>query len=893
MTAEQKRIDSIGPLEQGLSEGGPWYAWGPFVSERAWGTVPEDYSDNGNAWDFFPHDHARSRAYRWHEDGMGAICTTHQDVLLGLSLWNGRDPILKERMFGLTGPQGNHGEDVKEYWWYEDATPSHSWLQWRYQYPQSEYPYERLIDENARRGKLEREFELVDTGIFDEDRYWTVQVTYAKAAPTDIVMRISVTNNGSDTETLHVLPTMWLRNNWSWGSKDPKPTMQLVQGRSGPAFEAVHERAGTYRLVPGANPSGAAPVPLFCENETNTQRLFDFANATPYPKDGINDHVLHGTATVNPDNKGTKAAWWYQVEVAPGKTAEVVLRLHEHDAAVPRTPDAEWEGEWAQRILTERKAEADEFYTSITPLDTSEVRADIMRHAYAGMIWGKQFYRYDVNRWLNGDPGEPAPPAQRLGGRNANWRNVDAADIISMPDPWEYPWFAAWDLAFHAVTFARIDPAFAKYQMLMLTREWFMHANGALPAYEWSFDDVNPPVHAWASLSIFVIDGRRDVDFLKRIFHKLLINFTWWVNREDHDGNNAFAGGFLGLDNIGPIDRSHLPQGYRLEQSDGTAWMAFYCLAMLRIATTLANHDPAYDDLATKFFEHFAAIDDGIAKNGLYDSTDGFFYDQLVQPDGGRTVIRSKSVVGAIPVLAATSIGDGPLATRNRLVKRFADFMKRRSEDGGSGVGFLYPSPQNSEEGLLAVASPDQLRRVLATLLDENALLSQHGIRALSREHREHPVVVYMAGQEFSVDYEPGESTTGMYGGNSNWRGPVWWPINFLIYEALMRYDTQLGDEFTVEFPTGSGVHLRLREVAAELRDRLLSLWEPGADGRRPVDTDQPIFTKPGWGIPLFYEYFDGDTGRGLGASHQTGWTGLAAELIARPSHEGPFRRAV
>lgn len=890
MNAEQQRIASIGPLEEGLLEGGPWYAWGPFVSERAWGTVPEDYSGDGNAWEFFPHDHARSRAYRWHEDGMGAICTVHQDLLLGLSLWNGRDPILKERMFGLTGPQGNHGEDVKEYWWYEDATPSHSWLQWRYHYPQAAFPYERLIEENARRGKQDREFELADTGIFDEDRYWTVQVTYAKAAPTDIVTRVRVTNNGPETETLHVLPTLWFRNTWSWSKGATKPSIRLTKGAGGDVLQSDAERTGTYRLVPGENSHGSAPTPLFCDNETNNERLFNSPNSSPYPKDGINDHVVAGAATVNPDNVGTKAAWWYQLEVPAGETAEIELRLHEHSDNAPRIPDADWQGEWSQRILAERKAEADQYYSALTPAGTSPMRADLMRRAYAGMIWGKQFYRYDVDRWLKGDPAEPTPPDSRWHGRNANWRHLDAADIISMPDPWEYPWFAAWDLAFHAVTFARIDPAFAKYQMLMLTREWFMHANGALPAYEWNFDDVNPPVHAWASLSIFIIDGARDFHFLKRIFHKLLLNFTWWVNRLDHDGNNAFAGGFLGLDNIGPIDRSHLPAGYELEQSDGTAWMAFYCLAMLRIAIRLSEHDSSYEDVATKFFEHFAAIDDSINSNGIYDTTDGFFYDQLLRPDGSHEVIRSRSVVGAIPVLAGTTIGDGAHNTKMHLAKQFGEFMRRRNELGETGVGFVYPSPQNSDRAMLAVASPDQLRRVLSILLNESQLLSPHGIRSLSKEHRDHPAVVQVDGQEFSVDYEPGESTTSMYGGNSNWRGPVWWPINFLIYEAFMRYDAELGDEFVIEFPTGSGVHMTLGDVAAQLRERLLSLWEPDASGQRPVDTDQPIFAKPGWELPLFYEYFDGDTGRGLGASHQTGWTGIVAELIARPQQQGPFR---
>ena len=884
MNAEQQRMATVGHPEHGLEYAGPWYTWGPYLSERAWGTVREDYSADGNAWDFFPHDHARSRAYRWNEDGLAGLSTLHQDVCLSLALWNGRDPILKERPFGLTGPQGNHGEDVKEYWWYLDATPSHSYLRWRYHYPQARYPYEQLVEGSAARTRHDPELELLDTGVFDDDRYWVVEVSYAKQTPTDLAMLVSITNAGPDADTLHVLPTMWFRNTWDWGVQHPKPSLRLDNGD----LLAEHERAGVYRLAASAGPDGTAPQPLFCDNETNTARLFGVPSSTRYPKDGINDHVLSGAPTVNPGQTGTKAAWWYQATVEPGQTVQLRLRLYSPTAGAE--PDAGWAGAPFDATVAARSAEAEEFYAGLTPSGTSPAEALVLRQAFAGMIWGKQFYRYDVPRWLDGDPGEPPPPAGHRTGRNSHWRHVDAADILSMPDAWEYPWFAAWDLAFHTVVLAHVDPAFAKYQLLLLCREWFMHPNGALPSYEWSFDDVNPPVHAWAALKVFDIDGRRDFEFLERVFQKLLLNFTWWVNRVDPDGNNVFEGGFLGLDNIGPVDRSHLPPGCRLDQTDGTAWMAFYSLSMLHIALLLAEHDEAYEDIATKFFEHFAMITDGMAANGLWDPADGFFYDQLMLPDGTRVPLRVKSLVGVIPVLGALAIGQATTIPAHRLRKRFADFVARRGlgEADLDRCGFVTHIP-SQERIMLSVVDPPRLRRVLAEVLDEQGMLSPHGIRSLSRHHLAEPFRVDVGGLDFAIGYEPAESTTGMYGGNSNWRGPVWMPVNYLVIEALDRYGHYLGDTFTVEFPTGSGRQLTLSEVTAELRERLISIFLPGPDGRRPLFGGVERFqTDPRWNdAVLFPEYFNGDDGAGLGATHQTGWTGLVADLILR-QHRTP-----
>jgi hypothetical protein len=877
--AERKRMDTVGHPEASLEEAGPWWAWGPYLSERGWGTVREDYSADGNAWAYFPHDHARSRAYRWNEDGLAGICTLRQDICLALAFWNGRDPILKERIFGLTGPEGNHGEDAKEYWWYVDATPSHSYLRWRYHYPQAAFPYDDLLAENSRRSRDEPEYELLDTGVFDDDRYWSIEATYAKTDPTDISLRIAVTNEGPERETLHVLPTMWFRDTWSWGVRHAKPEIRLEGD-----IVAQHQRAGVYRLAASPGPDGRQPRPLFCENQTNMPRVYGQPETTPFPKDGINDHVVGDAPTVNPGQTGTKAAWWYRLEVDPGETVE--LRLRMWSPTDGDEPIVEWAGERFDDLMAEREAEADAFYDSKVPPGTTAQEALIVRQAMAGLIWGKQFYRYDLQKWLYGDEGQPKPPESHQNGRNKGWRHFDAYDVLSMPDPWEYPWFAAWDLAFHTVALANIAPAFAKYQLVLLCREWFMHPNGALPAYEWSFDDVNPPVHAWAALEVFLIDGGKDLAFLERVFQKLLLNFTWWVNRVDPDGNNVFQGGFLGLDNIGAVDRSHLPPGVHLEQTDGTAWMAFYALTMLRISLVLAEHDDVYEDIATKFFEHFAMITEGAANTGLWDPSDGFFYDQLVYADGTRVPMRVKSIVGLIPVLGALDIASATTYPRSRLRKRFADFLARRGmgEADLDRVGFISQVP-GKDRLMLTVVDPERLRRVLVEMLDEDGMLSPYGVRSLSKRHKDAPFSIDVEGTSFTVGYEPAESHTAMYGGNSNWRGPIWFPVNHLVIEALERYHGYLGDTFRIECPTGSGREMNLGEVAQELRSRLISLFLPGADGSRPSADRHPLFrTDPRWSQNLlFYEYFDGDEGRGLGASHQTGWTSLVADLILRP----------
>jgi Mannosylglycerate hydrolase MGH1-like glycoside hydrolase domain len=871
-TAEHERLSSAGPPEGALSEAGPWALWGPYLSERAWGTVREDYSAGGDAWDSFPHDHARSRAYRWNEDGMAGISDILGRLCLGLALWNGRDAFLKERMFGLTWPQGNHGEDAKEYWWYLDALPSHAWLRWRYHYPQQAFPYEDLVETNGHRTRLDPEYELLDTGVFDHGT-WVVEATYAKVEPTDILLRITVRNAGPAADRIHVLPSMWFRNTWAVGS--PRPGISL----HGDGLVAGHPDLGAYRLQ--AAPGPTPPTALFCENETNAPRVFGGAATTPFPKDGINDHVVSGTNTVNPAMEGTKAAWWYRADVEPGATATFELRFRRASDADPLGPG--WPGEMTGTILREREVEADEFYATLTPADASPDEAAVMRRAFAGMIWSKQFYPYDVARWLDGDPGLPPPPPGHRSVRNAGWRHLEAADVLSMPDPWEYPWFAAWDLAFHTVALAHVDPAFAKYQLIALTREWFMHPNGALPAYEWNFDDVNPPVHAWAALNVYRIDGGRDREFLERIFHKLLINFTWWVNRVDAEGNNLFAGGFLGLDNIGPFDRSHLPVAGKLEQSDGTGWMAFYSLAMLRMAAELAGTNTTYDVMVTKFLEHFVEISRAINERGLWNEEDGFFYDQLSVPDGDPVVMRYRSIVGVVPALAGTVIParqtNDPIALR----KRFAAFAERRRDQAAEAQEIGHARPMATGDGLfLSVVGEDQLRRLLAELLDEESLLSPYGLRALSRRHLEHPFVVEVGGVTASVDYEPAESRTAMFGGNSNWRGPVWFPMNYLVIETLERHHAALGDGFTVECPVGSGVTMTLAQVADELRRRLISIFLPGADGRRPVHGWVERFTSdPDWkDLVFFNEYFHGDNGAGLGAAHQTGWTGLVADLI-------------
>jgi len=909
VSAERDRIAGFGHLEDGLRQGGAWYQWGPYVSERQWGTVREDYSPDGEAWDYLPHDHARSRAYRWGEDGLAGFCDIEQRLCLSLALWNGRDPILKERAFGLTGAQGNHGEDVKEYWWYLDAVPSHAWNRWRYHYPQAAFPYEDLIDQNARRSRLQPEYELLDTGVFDDGRYWAVEVHYAKADPDDLLMTVQITNAGPDPATLHVLPTAWFRNTWSWDAGSPKPTMAAaapvpggtvpggtvpggtVPGGtvpSGAAAVSIEHPFGTeLELLAGPGPDGTLPTALFCENETNAARLFGAAPATPYPKDGINDHVISGAATVCPARRGTKCAFWYQVTVAPGATAELRLRLRPADTGPGGTGPGDALGGAFDQVVKSRRAEADEFYAELTPPAASAGEATVMRQAFAGMLWSKQFYCYDVARWLDGDPTQPPPPPGRAAGRNGRWRGFDAFDIMSMPDKWEYPWFAAWDLGFHCVALAHVDPAFAKYQLILLCREWFQHPNGALPAYEWDFGDVNPPVQAWAALEVFAVDGGRDLDFLSRVFDKLLVNFTWWVNREDAFGNSLFEGGFLGLDNIGPLDRSHLPVGGTLEQSDATGWMGFYAMAMASIAVVLhrSGQRPGID-LVLKFLEHFAGIRDALEDQGLWDETDGLYYDRLLTPAGAAVPVKVRSMVGMIPLLAVGVVDESMLRVSLVVGKHFATLLDARglADPAKLAEAGLLRGPDGHRRLLLSVVDSGRLPRLLTRLFDESEFLSPHGLRALSAYHREHPYEIDVEGVRATIDYEPAESTTPMFGGNSNWRGPVWFPLNYLVVSMLERYHRFYGDDLTIEYPTGSGRQLTLDLVAADLWDRLISIFLPGPDGRRPCFGGVArLQDDPAWYDNLvFSEYFHGDNGAGLGASHQTGWTGLIADVIRR-----------
>jgi hypothetical protein len=858
MTAEHERLRQA---DEGTAA---WRAWGPYVSERAWGTVREDYSEHGTAWDHLPHDHARSRAYRWSEDGMAGVCDTRQTFCLALALWNGRDPILKERMFGLTGPEGNHGEDVKECWWYLDSTPTHSWMTWRYHYPQGPFPYDALVHHG--RGRDQPELELVDTGAFDGDRYWVVTVDYAKADPTDLCMRITVANRGPQDASLHVLPTLWFRNTWAWGL----PGHEAVPMISGDGSRLVAEHADLGRLVLTGDGS---PDAVLCDNESNAPRLWGVAGRSRFPKDGINDHVVSGAPTVNPDGTGTKGALWYRLDVPAGGQAVVRVRLRRDTAG-----DV---GAGFDTVCAERKAEADAYYAALTPAEATADEALVLRQALAGMLWGKQYFHYDVARWLDGDPAGPPPPAARRHGRNAGWRHLNNADVISMPDPWEYPWYAAWDLAFHCVPLAHVDATFAKEQLILMLREWYMHPGGQLPAYEWAFGDVNPPVHAWAALRVFECDGSRDVDFLARVFHKLLINFTWWVNRKDSEGDNVFEGGFLGLDNIGPIDRSAaLPVAGLLEQSDGTAWMAMYALNLLEMALVLAEHDPAYEDVATKFFEHFALIATAAYAQGLWDDADGFFYDVLSTADGRHVPMRVRSLVGLLPLCATTTLGTATLQRLPRFADRYRWFLAKvpaaRAVVGETHVR------DGAEGRLLAMVGPAQLRRILERMLDEEEFLGPHGLRSISRRHREQPFVLDLPELKASVGYEPAESRTGLFGGNSNWRGPVWFPVNHLLVGALRRFARFYGDDETVEHPRGSGRKLTLAEVADDIEARLVATFLRDADGRRPVFGHVERYqSDPLWRDQLwFHEYFHGDTGAGLGASHQTGWTGLVAEML-------------
>jgi hypothetical protein len=870
-------------LAEDASRAENWKRWGPYLAERQWGTVREDYSADGNVWEYFPHDHARSRAYRWGEDGLLGICDRQARLCFALALWNGRDPILKERLFGLTGPEGNHGEDVKESYFYLDSTPTHSYLKALYKYPQAEFPYDELVRVNRERSRTDPEYELADTGVFDQNRYFDITAEYAKATPEDIAIRITVANRGPEDATLHLLPTLWFRNTWSWGREGEGYTARPELRRAGPAqIAGEHPTLGRYELVGEVAGQDAGPTLLLTENETNLARLYGAAGPQPFVKDAFHRAVILGEAgAVNPDGVGTKAALHYVLRVAAG--AEVVVRLR------LRTPSSSKPfGAGFDRTLTQRIGEADEFYRERLPDAATEDERRVLRQGYAGLLWSKQFYHYVVEQWAAGDPAYPMPPEGRLEGRNAGWPHVFNRDVISIPDKWEYPWFAAWDLSFHMIPFAQIDPHFAKEQMLLLLREWYMHPNGQIPAYEFAFGDVNPPVHAWACWRVYKMTGpkgARDRLFLERAFHKLLLNFTWWVNRKDPDGRNLFAGGFLGLDNIGVFDRSQpLPTGGHLEQADGTAWMAFYCNTMLAMALELASEDPAYEDVASKFFEHFIAIADAIntlGGTGLWSEDDGFYYDQL-HVDRSHTPLRIRSLVGVIPLIAVEVLEEAKFSRLEGFKRRMTWFLENRP-DVARQIACMHPRQSGAGvQRLLAIPSRERLERVLRYLLDETEFLSPHGIRSVSRVHREHPYEIEVQGTIHRVDYDPGESSTGLFGGNSNWRGPVWFPLNYLILEALERFHHFYGDELRVECPMGSGRMLTLQQVAQELAARLSRIFLADADGRRPCHgADERFATDPHWkDLVLFHEYFHGDSGRGVGASHQTGWTALVLRCI-------------
>lgn len=900
-TAEDQRLQ-----EDNLRQKN-WKRWGPYLSERQWGTVREDYSVDGSSWEYLPHDHARSRAYRWGEDGLLGICDRQCRLCFALALWNGRDPILKERLFGLTGPEGNHGEDVKEVYFYLDSTPTHSYMKALYKYPQSEFPYDRLVKENGRRTKHDPEFELIDAGVFADGRYFDVFAEYAKAAPEDIHIRITVANRGPQSAQLHLLPTLWFRNTWSWGvtheSAEEKPRIELAVPSE---IRAHHTGLGNLRLTAGLDPAGNTPRFLFTDNETNFERLFGTRNLSLCVKDAFHDFVIGGKQkAINEQNLGTKAAAHYELAIPAGGQVIVRLRLfREQEISGPRVgsdrihavgPEqgpakaSRYELD-SERVFVDRIREAEEYYATRVPCELDDEHRRLARQGFAGLLWSKQFYHYIVEEWLKGDPKQPPPPPERDQGRNHDWAHLYSRDIISMPDKWEYPWFAAWDLAFHMIPFAKIDPDFAKQQLQLFLREWYMHPNGQIPAYEYAFGDVNPPVHAWACWRVYKMTGRRgarDRLFLARVFQKLLINFTWWVNRKDVEGKHLFSGGFLGLDNIGVFDRSKpLPTGGHLEQADGTAWMAFYCATMLAMALELAQEDPSYEDIASKFFEHFVAIADAmntLGGAGLWDDGDGFYYDQL-QVNGTTVPLRVRSMVGIIPLFAVEVLEDHDIEKLPGFRKRLQWFLDNR-QDLARHIAYCN---RHSADGmthghrLLAIPSRERLERVLHYLLDEREFLSPYGIRALSRIHKERPFVFAAGDMEHRVEYVPGESDSGMFGGNSNWRGPIWFPVNFLLIEALERYHHFYGNHLLVECPTGSGRRMNLGDVACEIARRLTSLFLPGPEGRRPSHGPEPLFaTDPHWrDLLLFHEYFQGDTGQGLGASHQTGWTALVTRLL-------------
>jgi len=883
-TAEHARLVAA---NEGLAE---WRLWGPYVSERAWGTVREDYSADGDAWRSFPHDHARSRAYRWNEDGLAGICDRHQHLCFALALWNGKDPILKERMFGLTGSEGNHGEDVKEYYFYLDNTPTHAYMKYLYKYPQAAYPYEQLIEENQRRSKLEPEYELVDTGIFDEGRYFDVEVEYAKVQPEDLLIRISVSNRGPEAAELHVLPTLWFRNTWSWGRDDRRPALtegetERFTDRTVTTIAGKHWELGDYILYC----SGADEL-LFTENETNTERLYGGPSPTPYVKDAFHAYLIEGEReAVNPAGTGTKAAALYTRTVQPGETVTLNLRLASMVDTHPlEAPFADFDA-----LIMQRKEEADAFYNAVLPPKLSDDAKLVARQAFAGMLWSKQFYHYVVTEWLEGDPAGPPPPPERWQGRNHNWTHLFNRDVISMPDKWEFNWYASWDLGFHCIPLGYIDPQFAKDQILLMLREWYMHPNGQIPAYEWSFEDVNPPVLPLAALAVFegerTYAGVADYDFLKRVFQKMMLNFTWWVNRKDAMGNDVFQGGFLGMDNIGAFDRDNLPPGYLLGQADGTSWMAAFAKSMTAMAVILAQQDPTYEDLAVKFGEHFMYVGHAMnslrdPRSSLWDEEDGFFYDYLISGTGDRTPVRGRTMVGFVPLFGVVVLPAGTLDISKFpvLIKRREWFIEHRPDLVESVGPMTVPGAGNTL--MLELVRPDQFRRLLAYMLEENEFLSPYGVRAVSRRHGDTPLVINVAGQEFRLDYEPGESTSNLFGGNSNWRGPIWMPVNFLIISALEHYYSSYGDVFQVECPTGSGQLKNLDQVATELARRVASIFLRNEEGKRGVFGDHDLFNNdPNWRdlIP-FHEYFHGDTGRGCGASHQTGWTGLITHILIR-----------
>jgi hypothetical protein len=890
MTNEQRRLDEARTKEKA------WKKWGPYLSERQWGTVREDYSVDGNAWDYFTHDHARSRAYRWGEDGLAGISDDHQVLCFAFALWNGKDPIIKERLFGLTNSQGNHGEDVKEYYFYLDSTPTHSYMKYLYKYPQAAYPYEDLIETNRERGRQAPEYELLDTGIFDEDRYFDVFVEYAKAGPDDLGVRISVANRGPEEATLHLLPTLWFRNTWSWDEGASKPSLsgQQMEGvsvisahHSDPLFKQSLSDKKLYC-------EGGPPL-LFTENETNNAKLFGGQNSSAYVKDGINDFVVGGNAqAVNPAKLGTKASPHYILNVRPGETRVVRLRLADPLPGAPENPFKDFDNFFAERMK-----EADEFYDSILPplVKADPDRALVMRQALAGMLWSKQYFYYDLTKWLkdhNVGPWSSAEARKKV--RNSEWFHMDNDDIISMPDKWEYPWYAAWDLAFHMLAFQTVDSDFAKSQLDLILRNDYLHPNGQMPAYEWNFSDVNPPVHAYATMQIYLTDkernnGEGDIEFLSYAFSKLLVNFTWWLNRKDRAGNNVFEGGFLGLDNIGVFDRSSpLPTGGYLEQADGTAWMVFFSQQMLRIAVELALHRPPYEEFVIKFFGHTMWIAGAMDRMGehqdkMWDEEDGFFYDVLRLPNGEAFRLKVRSMVGLLPLAAVAIFEEGTLEKLPTARKRIQEFMERRPDLAASI--HMPGTPGVAGRHLLATVNEEKLRRILERMLDENEFFGPHGIRALSRYHLDHPFVFNLEGREFRVSYLPGDSDSGMFGGNSNWRGPVWMPVNFLLYLSLLRLGAYYGDSFKVECPTGSGNQMTLFEVAQQLAERLIGTFVRDGSGRRPVFGGAEKFqTDPHWrDNVLFYEYFHGDNGAGVGASHQTGWTGCIARIIQANGH--------